>query len=204
MKRPTRMTILLVATACFVVNIRVVQPQSKKGSLAPDAPITETIAWLKSNIPYTYMLPTTGNREVRRWTIGGLKSKDCTLSYDITIQTLDPANTYFERQLWQLDLAGLNPQMIRVKPATKDEPVRIEFTSFDPKDPDLIRQAQANGSVAIVQGKAIWQNLRIDNRFVRQGFETRASFFTCDEERARELAAAFKRAIELCRHDARS
>jgi hypothetical protein len=198
------MTILLVATACFVVNLKVVQPQSKKGSLAPDAPITETIAWLKSNIPYTYMLPTTGNRDVRRWTIGGLKSKDCKLSYDITIQTLDPANNYFERQLWQLDLAGLNPQMIRVKPATKHDPVRIELTSFDPKDPDLIRQAQANGGVAIVQGKAIWQNLRIDNQFVRQGFETRASFFTRDEERARELAAAFKRGIELCRQNARS
>ncbi len=204
MKKPTRMTILLVAAACFVVNIKVVQPQSKKGSLAPDAPIKETIAWLKSNIPYTYLLPTTGNRDPRRWTIGGLKSKDCKLSYDITIQTLDPANNYFERQLWELDLAGLNPQMIRVKPATKDEPVRIELTSFDPKDPDLIRQAQANGGVAIVQGKAIWQNLRIDNHFVRQGFETRASFFTRNEERARELAAAFKRGIELCRQNARS
>jgi hypothetical protein len=157
MKRPTRMTILLVATACFVVNIKVVQPQSKKQSLAPDAPIKETIAWLKSNIPYTYMLPTTGNRDVRRWTIGGLKSKDCKLRYDITIQTLDPANNYFERQLWQLDLAGLNPQMIRVKPATKDEPVRIELTSFDPKDPDLIRQAQANGGVTTVKGNAIFR-----------------------------------------------
>lgn len=204
MKRPTRMTILLVATACFVLNIKVLQSQSKKESLPPNASITETIAWLKSNIPYSYMLPTTGNSDLRRWTIGGLKSKDCKLSYDITIQSLDPVNNYFQRQLWQVDLAGLNPQMIRVKPATKHEPVRIEFTSFDPKDPDFIRQAQANGGVAIVQGKAIWQNLRIDNQFVREGFETRASFFTQDEELARELAAAFKRGIELCRQNPRS
>ena len=203
MKRPKRLTIMLVATACFVLNIKVVQPQSKKESLAADAPIRETIAWLKSNIPYTYMLPATGNGEPRRWTIGGLESKDCRLSYDITIRTLDP-NNYFERQEWQLDLAGLNPRMITVKPATKHEPVRIEFTSFDPKDPDLIRQAQANGGVTIVQGKAIWQKLRMDNQFVREGFETRAGFFTRDEERARELAAAFKRGIELCRQNARS
>lgn len=204
MKTSTRVTILLVAIACFVLNPKRVQPQSEKGSLAPDATITETIAWLKSHIPYTYMLPTIGNRDVRRWTIGGLKSKDCKLSYDITIQTLDPANNYFERQRWEVDLAGLNPQMIRIQPATKQDPVRIEFTSFDPHDPDLIRQAQANGGVAIVPGKAIWQNLRIDNHFVREGFETRASFFTRDEERARELAAAFKRGIELCRQNARN
>ena len=201
MKKP--ITILLVATACFVLNIKVAQPQSKQ-SLTPDASITETVAWLKSNIPHSYMLPTSGNRDARRWTIGGVKIKDCKLSYDITIQTMDPANNYFERQMWQLDLAGLNPEMIRVKPATKNEPVRIEFTSFDPRDPEFIRQAQANGGVAIVQGKSIWQSLRQDNQLVREGFETRASFFTRDEERARELAAAFKRGIELCRKTPRS
>ena len=202
MTRPARMTILLVATACFVLNVKVVQPQSKE-SLRPDAPISETIAWLKSHMPYTYTFPTNGNSYVRRWTIGGLKSKDCRLSYDITIQTLDPDAGYFERQQWELDLAGLNPQMIRIQPATKQDPVRIEFTSFDPKNLELIRQAQANGGIAIVKGKAIWQSLRNDNQLVREGFETRASFFTRNEERARELAAAFKRGIELCRQNAR-
>lgn len=205
MKRPTRITILLIATACFLLSIKVVQSQNKKESLPPDASITDTIAWLKANIPYSYMLPTTGNRNPRRWTIGGLKGKDCKLSYDITIQTLNPDHNDSERQLWQLDLAGLNPQMIRVRPATKDEPVRIEFTSFDPKDPELIRRAQANGgAVAIVPGKAIWQNLRMDNQFVREGYESRASFFTKDEARAGELAAALKRGIELCRQKAGS
>lgn len=95
--------------------------------------------------------------------------------------------------------------MIKIQPATKDKPVQIEFTSFDPHDPDFIRQAQANGgAVRIVKGKAIWQNLRMDNQFVREGFETRASFFTKNEERAQELAAALKRGIELCRQTARS
>jgi len=203
MTRPTR-TILLVAAACLALNLKVVQPQSKEESLRPDAPITETIAWLKSHIPYNYVLPTPGNSYVSRWTIGGLHSKDCRLSYDITIQTMDPANSYFERQAWEVDLAGLNPQMIKIQPATKNQPVRIEFTSFDPKDPDLIRQAQANGGVTVVKGKAIWQSLRLDNRLVREGFETRASFFTRNEERARELAAALKRGIELCRQNAGS
>ena len=201
---PARMTILLVATACFVLNIKVVQPQSKE-SLSPDAPLSDTIAWLKSHIPYTYTLPTSSNGEVRRWTIGGLQSKDCKLKYDITIQSLDPAASSFERQRFEVDLAGLNPQMIRIHPATKRDPVRIEFTSFNPRDPELIRQAQANGGVVeAVKGKAIWQNLRQDNQFVREGFETRASFFTRNEERARELAAALKRGIELCRQNARS
>ena len=198
MQTPIRMKTLLVAAAYLVLNIVVVQPQSKKESLKPDASITETIAWLKSNIPYSYTLPTTGSSEVHRWTIGALQSKNRKLSYDITIQTSDAGN-YFERQLWQIDLAGLNPQMIKIQPATKQQPVRMEFTSFDPHDADLIRRAQANGGVVIVQGKAIWQNLRLDNRFVREGFETRASFFTQNEERAQELAAAFKRGIELCR-----
>lgn len=204
MTRPPRMTFLLVATAWFVLNINVVQPQSKKESSTSDAPISEAIASLKSLIPYSYMLPTPPNGEARRWTIGGLHSKDCRLSYDITIETLDPGNSYFERQRWEVDLAGLNPQMIRIQPATKHQPVRIEFTSFDPHDPDFIRQAQANGGVRIVKGKAIWQNLRIDNQFVREGFETRAGFFTRNEERAQELAAAFKRGIELCRQNSGS
>ena len=200
MKSPTRMTALLVAAACLI-NINVVQPQSKKGSLSPDASITETIAWLKSNIPYSYTLPTSGGSEVRRWTIGGLQnSKDCKLSYDITIQTTN-SDASFERQQWQVDLAGLNPQMIRIKPATKKDPVQIEFTSFDPHDPELMRRAQASGGpvVMIVKGKAIWQSLRQDNHLVREGFETRASFFTKNEERAADLAGALKRGIELCR-----
>ena len=198
-----RMTLLLVATACFVLNIQVAQPQNKKES-TPDA-ISETIASLKSLIPYSYLLPTPPNGEARRWTIGGLQSKDCRLSYDITIQTLDQDNSSFERQRWEVDLAGLNPQMIKIQPATKQQPVRIEFTSFDPHDPEFIRQAQANGvAVRVVKGKAIWQNLRMNNEFVREGFETRASFFTRNEERAQELAAALKRGIELCKQTARS
>lgn len=205
MTRPAIMTILLVATACFVLNIKVAQPQSKKESLKPDAAISETIASLKSLIPYSYLLPTPPNGKARRWTIGGLHSKDCRLSYDITIQTLDQDTSDFERERWEVDLAGLNPQMIRILPATKHQPVRIEFTSFDPHDPDFIRQAQANGgAVRIVKGKAIWQSLRNDNQLVREGFETRASFFTRNEERAKELAAALKRGIELCRQNAGS
>lgn len=199
MKRPTRMTILLVAIACLMLNIKVAQPQDKKESLRPDAPISETMAWLKSNMPYTYTLPTTGSSDVRRWTIGGLKIKDCKLSYDITIQSLGPGSSSFERQQWEVDMAGLNPQMIKVRPATKQDPVRIEFTSFDPKDFELIRRTQPNGGVVSVQGKAIWQSLRMENQLVREGFETRASFFTRDDERAQALAAGFKRGIELCR-----
>lgn len=204
MTRTEKMTILLlVATACFVLNIKVVQPQSKNESLSPEASISETIAWLKSHIPYTYMLPTTRNGEVRRWTIGGFQTKDCTLKYDITIQTLNAVNSNFERQRWEVDLAGLNPRMIRIQPATKHDPVRLQFTSIDPHDPEFLRQARANGGVAIGRGKAIWQNVRMDNHFVREGFETHASFFTSDEKRARELAAALKQGIELCRQKAR-
>jgi hypothetical protein len=198
------MKTLLLATACLVLNIIVVQPQSKKESLRPDAPIKETIAWLKSNIPYSYTLPTNGSSYVTRWTIGSLQSKDCKLSYDITIQSMDPERSSFERQEWVLDLAGLNPQMIRIKPATKKDPVQIEVTSFNPHDPDLIRQAQANGGAVVVKGKAIWQRLRQDDHLVREGFETHTRFFTRDEERAAELAAAFKRGIELCRPNAGS
>ena len=69
MKRSTRRTMLLVATACLVLNIKVVQSQSKKELLPPNASITETIAWLKSNIPYSYMMPTTGNSPPHRWTM---------------------------------------------------------------------------------------------------------------------------------------
>lgn len=205
MTRPARPSILLlVATACFVFNLSVAQPQSKKESSTPDASIADTIASLKSLIPYTYMLPTTRNGELRRWTIGGLDSKDCQLRYDITIETMN-SDSSFQRHRWEVDLGGLNPQMIRIQPATKHQPVQIEFTSFNPHDPDFIREAQANGgAVRVVKGKAIWQSLRMDHQLVREGFETRASFFTKNEERAQELAAALKRGIELCRQKAGS
>src|SRR5688572_16232747 len=106
MTKPSRITILLVAAACFVLGIKVAQAQNKKGSLRPDATLSETIAWLKSNIPYSYVLPTrVGSSRQERWTIGGLSSKGCTLGYDITIQEFGPEATSFQRHEWKVDLA---------------------------------------------------------------------------------------------------
>src|SRR4030095_16483720 len=150
--------------------------------------------------------------QLRREVISHLQTKGCVLSYEITSQSLTTgppgsAAAYdvregVEQQRWKVDLAGLNPRMIRFEASRQqDRPPRIMFGSFDFNDPEIARRLQTNKATVITdyQGKAIWHSDRMGSYPVREGFVSWSAFPLRDQAKGEEIVAAFKHAVELCR-----
>ena len=201
--------VLLSVAMCLTVGVLVSQGQNKTDTLDPNASLTETLAWLKSHIPYSYLLPTNKDRRaVQRHAISHVQNKGCTLTYEVTSETressgstlADSVGSSLEQQLWRINLKGLNPRMIRVEPAKGDRGARIVFTSFDPKDPRFMSQIESGESfVAPVEpNNTIWHSDRMDDHQVRKGFVSWTSFPVRDEVKGQEIATALKQVIGLC------
>lgn len=209
MTRPSK--VLLSMCLCLTLGLLHAQTQNKSETLGPNASLPETLDWLKAHIPYSHVAPINKERSVlQRQAIGHLKAQGCTLTYDITTETLDPASTgvdrtgsAFERQRWEIKLKGLNPRMIKVEPPKGDGPARIVFSSFDPRDPDLLSKIEPGKPFVapVVPNKTIWHSDRNGDYRVRngEGFVSWGSFYVRDEMKGQEIAAALKHAIELCR-----
>jgi hypothetical protein len=185
---------------CLTVGALAAQTQNK--TLGPNASLPETLQWLKAHIPYSYLMPTSKDgRVLKRQAIGHVQSKGCSLTYEVTIQTLEPGSD-LEQQLWRIDLKGLNPRMIRVEPGRGDRAARIVFSSFDPRDPDLLNKMEPGKPFVapIVPNKTIWHSDRIGDHRVRNGeaFVSWGSFPVRDEVKGQEIAAALKHVIALC------
>ena len=187
---------------CLTVGVLAAQTQNKSETLSPNASLPETLNWLKAHIPYSYVVPTSRERRVmQRQAIGHVQNKGCVLTYEVTIETME-AESELEQQLWRIDLKGLNPGMIRVEPAMGDRAARIVFTSFDPRNPDLVAKMESGKSfvVPVVPNKTIWHSDRIGDHQVRNGetFVSWGSFWVRDEMKGQEIAAALKHVIGLC------
>jgi hypothetical protein len=202
-------TVLLSVYVCLTVGVLTAGAQNKSETLAPNASLPETLAWLKSHIPYSYLVPTIKDRRaVQRQAISHVQNKGCTLTYEVTIETMEPSGSTLagtggsslEQQLWRINLKGLNPRMIRVEPATADRSARIVFTSFDPKDPTWQSKIESGESfVAPVEpNNTIWHSDRMDDHQVRKGFVSWASFWVRDEAKGQDIAAALKHVVALC------
>lgn len=195
-------TVLLSVYLCLTVGVLAAQTQNKSATLSPNASLPETLNWLKARIPYSYVVPTGRERRVmQRQAIGHVQNKGCVLTYEVTIETMEPGSQ-LEQQLWRIDLKGLNPQMIRVEAAMGDRAGRIVFTSFDPRDPDLVNKMESGKPFVapVVPNKTIWHTDRIGDHQVRngEGFVSWTSFPVRDEVRGQEIAAALKHVIGLC------
>ena len=204
MTRPIRALILVAAG--LLLNIPPAHSQSAKKSLAPDAPLPQTLDWLKSHIPYNYVQPAKAGRfTVERESIGGVRTKGCRLSYEVTKETVTndqpsfaadpPRQQNWVRQRWEVDLAGLNPRLIAVTFATESRPTQVEFTSFNPAD---IQRAQASGTSIVLPASAIWRSVRQGAKKLGEGFEMRGTLSAGDLVKARDLATALQHAVELC------
>jgi len=195
-------TVLLSLYVCLTVGALAAQTQNKSAPLGPNASLPETLDWLKAHIPYSYVQPTNKERRVlQRQAISHVQNKGCTLTYEVTIETREQGSE-LEQQLWQIDLKGLNPRMIRVEPSVGDRAARIVFSSFDPKDPDVLsKMAPGKPFVApVVPNKTIWHSDRIGDHRVRngEGFVSWGSFWVRDEVKGQEIAAALKHVVGLC------
>jgi hypothetical protein len=194
--------VLLSVYVCLTVGALTAQTQNKSETLGPNASLPETLNWLKAHIPYSYVVPTNKERRLlQRQAIGHVQNKGCTLTYEVTIEIREPESE-LEQQLWRIDLKGLNPRMIRVEPAMGDRAARIVFSSFDPRDPDLLSKIEPGKSYVapVVPNKTIWHSDRIGVHRVRngEGFVSWTSFSVRDEVKGQEIAAALKHVIGLC------
>jgi hypothetical protein len=209
MARPSK--VLLSMCVCLTVGLLHAQTQKKSETLGPNSSLPETLDWLKTHVPYSYVVPINKERRVlQRQAVGHLQAQGCTVTYDITTETLDPPSTAvdrtgsaFERQRWEIKLKGLNPQTIRVERPSGDRPMRIVFSSFDPRDPDLLSKIEPGRPfiAPVVPNKTIWHSDRIGDYQVRngEGFVSWGSFAVRDEIKGQEIAAALKHAVGLCR-----
>ena len=203
--------VLLIVYLCLTVGLLSAQTPNKSETLGPKASLPETLDWLKAQIPYSYVAPINKDRRVlERHAIGHLKAKGCTLSYEVSTETLDPGSSAsverpgnaFDQQLWQINLKGLNARTLRVEPQRGDRPARIVFSSFDPKDPDLLSKIEPGKPYVapVVPNETIWHSDRKGGYRVRngEGFVSWGSFSVQDEIKGQAIAAALKHAIGLC------
>ena len=194
--------VLLSVYLCLTFGALAVQTQNKSAPLGPNASLPETLGWLKAHIPYSYVVPTNKERRfLERRAIGHVQNKGCTLTYEVTIETQEQGSE-LEQQLWRIDLKGLNPRMIRVEPSVGDRAARIVFSSFDPRDPDVLSKMEPGKPFVapVVPNKTIWHSDRIGDHRVRngEGFVSWGSFPVRDEVKGQEIAAALKHVIGLC------
>jgi len=181
----------------------------QRRTLDPDATLAETLAWLKTNIPFTYTHPRNSERkELTREAISHVRTKGCTMTYEISSQPLQAATNadYFtsdlERNEWRLELGGLNPRHIKFEAASQpDRPPRILFTSFDPSDPEVASKIKQTGATVFINysNKAIWHSDRVGDRRVREEFVGAAALPVKNQIIGTQIVDALSHAIDLCR-----
>lgn len=209
----TKLFRLLLVGICFPVVMCPAVLAQKTGSPNPNASLQHTTDWLKSNIPYTYVQPQNSERSaLRREAISHVRAKGCTLNYEITSESLptEPLSSAnyedvrkgAERQQWTVDLARLNPRLIRFEASKQqDRPPRIAFSSFDPSDPNVASQLKKDSATVFVNysSKAIWHSDRMGDHKVREEFVGASAFPVKDEAKGSKIVSALIHAVELCR-----
>lgn len=168
----------LACAACVVNSARA---QDKGKAFDPSMSLEETVAWLGKQLNHSWTQTSAGGRLRRHTLTKVVKAEGCTLSYVSETQSDsgvgEPVNAADQvRELWTVDLSGLDPWMIRSAPQG-----RVLFTSAGTKR-DVIRTSAFNSQ---------------PSRTARHNRRTGA--LTVDEKIAAEVAAGLKHAAELCR-----
>lgn len=187
--------------------------QNKNEALNPNASLRETIDWLKTHIPYSYVVPMNKERGIlQREAIGYVQARGCTVSYEITTETMrspisgdTPGG--FTQERWTISLDGINPQTISVEPAKGDRAARLVFSSFDPHGPEWQSKIDSGKSFVspVEPAKVIWHSTRMDDHPVRngEGFVSWTSFSVRNEMKGQAIAEALRHGIGLCRQTKR-
>lgn len=195
----------------LTLGLSLASAQNKNEALSLNASLPETMDWLKSHIPYSYVVLMNKERGVlQREAIGHFQANGCTVTYEITTETLTTGSSTsgdapsgFNQERWRINLDGLNPRTVRVEPAKRDRPARLVFSSFDPRDPDLVSKIDPGKAfiLAVEPAKVIWHSTRTDGQLVRngEGFVSWTSFSVRNEMKGQAIAEALRHGIGLCR-----
>ncbi|HYW69490.1 MAG TPA: hypothetical protein VE961_00560 [Pyrinomonadaceae bacterium] len=177
-------------------------------TLDPAAPLPETLEWLKANIPYNYTQPRNSERkELTREAITHVRTKGCTMNYEITSEPLegaatrDHANGDLEQNEWRIELGRLNSRLVRLEAAQPDRAARILFASFDPGDPEVASKLKQSEPTIFLNysNKAIWHSSRMGARRIREEFVSWGTIPVKNETLGAQIVAALVHAVDLCR-----
>ena len=152
--------------------------QDKGKAFDPAMSLEETLAWLGGQLNQTRTEVFGNGQHRRQLRTQFVSAKGCALSYWSTSATelADPTLTSQTRELWTVDLSGLDPRMVRAMTAG-----RVYFTTAGTKQ-DVIRTSVFHNQQS---GMA---------RHNRQ----RGSIMVGDKKAA-EVAEGLRHAVELCR-----
>ena len=209
----TKLFQLLLVGICFPIVVCPAVLAQKTGSPDRNASLQQTLDWLKANIPCTYVQSQNRERSaLRREAISNVRAKGCTLSYEITSESLptrplssadyEDVRQGAKRQQWTVDLAHLNPSLIKFEASRQqDRPPRVTFSSFDPSDPNVASQLKKDSATVFVNysNKAIWHSDRIGDHKVREEFVGASAFPVKDEVKGSKIVSVLIHAVELCR-----
>lgn len=179
----SRKTSLLISLSflCLTLSLQNATGQTKTKPFDPAMTLEETMTWLGKRLKLERSFVPSSNHSA--WNRGThlIKAKGCTLSFWSTTQTegLEPGSVgYGSRELWTLNLAGLDPARVRGLPqgqvwfwAVGDEYNSIRTSIFN----------RENRLQAVRGNRAM-------------GY-----FWVRDERDAIEVATALSHAVESCR-----
>jgi hypothetical protein len=149
--------------------------------------LEQTVAWLGRQLTHVRRVASANGKYVRRYETRQVKAKGCTLIYTTSTQTdnasLDTATGATEyREVWHLDLSGLDPSRISVVDSVAGAEKVVWFRSA-PGARNAIRSSAYHNDML----RATYSNKRFGKFSVR------------DERLLPQVAAALAHAVELCR-----
>ena len=173
--------LLCLCCLCVLEVFSLVHGQGRDQSFNLSMSLEETMVWLGKQLKQQRSEVSHDGRYV--WSRGTrlIEAKGCTLSYWSTIETdgLEPVSPgYRVRELWTLDLGGLDPARINAQPNG-----RVWFWAMGDTR-NAIRKSNFNREDRL---NSATYNAAMGNFWVR------------DKVKAESVASALKHAVDLCR-----
>ena len=177
--KPSKLLALCALCALWAAGgAEVARAQSREKAFDPSMSLEETMAWLGGQLNQTRTEVFGNGQHRRQLRTQFISAEGCALSYWSTSATelADPTLTSQTRELWTVDLSGLDPRMVRAMTAG-----RVHFTTAGEKQ-DVIRTSVFHNQKS---------GMAHHNR-------QRGSIMVGDKKAA-EVAEGLRHAVGLCR-----
>jgi hypothetical protein len=180
--------VFLLCSVCIICVAGLVphaHAQSKDEAFDPSLSLEQTVAWLGQQLTHVASVASSDGKYVRRLETRLVKAKECTLSYSITTESESrvaaEASISQVREIWTLDLSGLDPASVNVV-GTPGVEQRVWFRAA-PGSRNAIRTS------------------RLQNQLYSTTISNRAfgHFSVRDEKLLAKTAAGLSHAVHLCR-----
>lgn len=160
--------------------------QNKEQVFNPPMSLEQTLVWLNKQLTHVKTVTSNDGKTVRRLETRLVKAKECTLSYSSASESdagIDPTSASSElRELWTLNLSGLDPTGINVVASTHGTEGRVLFKAADTSR-NTIRTS----------------TFKNDRLLTTRNNRSFGYFSVRDEKMLTEVAEGLRHAVELCR-----